>query len=139
MGDVIIIGAGAAGLAAAKTLSAHGISVTILEARDRPGGRIHTVAGASGAPVELGAEFIHGSRNEVWPLIRKAGLPAREVTGKRLQFAGGQLTTNAGFREQLAKLGNAITDEPGEQDVLGRTAKASRIRRECPPATHQFR
>ena len=59
--DVVIIGAGAAGLAAAAALSAAGRSVLVLEARDRIGGRIWTRHEAGLAvPVELGAEFIHG-------------------------------------------------------------------------------
>ena len=59
---VIIIGAGAAGLMAARLLAEQGYTVTILEAQDRTGGRIHTLHDKSFAqPVELGAEFIHGN------------------------------------------------------------------------------
>ena len=58
--DVIIIGAGAAGLAAARELSAAQLNVIILEARDRIGGRIHTYFDKW--PIELGAEFVHASR-----------------------------------------------------------------------------
>ncbi len=60
--DVVVIGAGAAGLAAAAGLLAAGRSVLLLEARDRVGGRIWTRREAGLAvPIELGAEFIHGS------------------------------------------------------------------------------
>jgi len=59
--DVIIIGAGAAGLSAAHGLSELNLNVVILEARDRIGGRIFTINEPSlPGPVELGAEFIHG-------------------------------------------------------------------------------
>jgi len=59
--DVLIVGAGAAGLAAAAELSAAGLSAAILEARDRTGGRIHTRTDAyDDVPIELGAEFVHG-------------------------------------------------------------------------------
>jgi monoamine oxidase len=68
-----VIGAGVAGLAAARRLTAAGRRVAVLEARDRIGGRIHTLRPA-GRPVELGAEFIHGESNALWPLIRQAGL-----------------------------------------------------------------
>ena len=64
--DVIVVGAGAAGLAAAEMLTGAGASVLVLEGRARAGGRIFTrrVRGWP-LPVELGAEFIHG-RADVW-------------------------------------------------------------------------
>ena len=80
--DVIIIGAGAAGLAAADELSRKGARVLILEARERIGGRCWTrrVPGLS-IPVELGAEFIHGEAQVTHALLRRAGL----TVGGRLQ------------------------------------------------------
>src|ERR1044071_1661595 len=63
--DVVIIGAGAAGLAAARTLSDHDIDVVVLEARERVGGRVFTHRDrGTPVPIELGAEFIHGSAPE---------------------------------------------------------------------------
>jgi len=60
--DVIIIGAGAAGLIALRELSSNGLNVVVLEARPVPGGRISTLYDpAFSMPVELGAEFLHGS------------------------------------------------------------------------------
>ncbi|MBI5668295.1 MAG: FAD-dependent oxidoreductase [Chloroflexi bacterium] len=58
--STLIIGAGMAGLAAARELHDAGETVIILEARERIGGRIHTDRTFAGIPVELGAEFIHG-------------------------------------------------------------------------------
>ena len=59
--DVLVIGAGAAGLSGARSLLKEGISVVILEGRDRIGGRIHTIEGEGFSfPVEAGAEFMHG-------------------------------------------------------------------------------
>ena len=58
--QVIVIGAGAAGLATARSLQDAGYEVLILEARDRIGGRIQTDYSFTSHPVELGAEFIHG-------------------------------------------------------------------------------
>src|ERR1044072_6844412 len=56
--DILIIGAGAAGLAAARELSAANFNVIVLEARDRIGGRIYTHPDSQlTAPIELGAEF----------------------------------------------------------------------------------
>ena len=60
MQSVLVIGAGLAGLAAARRLADVGVHVTILEARDRVGGRVHTVRDPRlPIPVELGAEFVH--------------------------------------------------------------------------------
>jgi monoamine oxidase len=73
--DVAIVGAGAAGLAAAGELVRHGRSVCLLEARDRPGGRIYTRMEPSLAvPLELGAEFVHGrpKTGVAWPNERNA-------------------------------------------------------------------
>jgi monoamine oxidase len=68
--DVIVIGGGAAGLAAARELSAAGRAVLLLEARPRLGGRIHTLHEAGVAmPIELGAEFVHGRAEEVFRLV----------------------------------------------------------------------
>lgn len=74
----MIIGAGAAGLTAARDLSNAGVRVQLLEGRDRVGGRIfshHT----PNYPVELGAEFIHGRRTETFDLVKEAGLRVAEM------------------------------------------------------------
>lgn len=84
--DVIIIGAGAAGLAAAERLSETDIKIMVLEARERVGGRIYTVdqnaAATGGAAVELGAEFVHGVAPEIFAISRRANLETIETTGK---------------------------------------------------------
>ncbi len=79
--DVLIIGAGVAGLAAASDLVSAGATVTILEARDRIGGRIFTQPTVN-FPVELGAEFIHGRAREVLDLAAEAGIELIEVEGE---------------------------------------------------------
>jgi len=63
--DCLVLGAGVAGLAAARVLVDAGRRVRVLEARDRIGGRVHTrhVPGFA-FPVELGAEFVHGAPPE---------------------------------------------------------------------------
>lgn len=77
MHDVIVVGAGAAGLAAASALAQGGRSVIVLEARDRLGGRIYSISdGRCAAPIEFGAEFIHGSPRETFELLEQAQMPA---------------------------------------------------------------
>ncbi|HVZ71246.1 MAG TPA: NAD(P)/FAD-dependent oxidoreductase [Polyangia bacterium] len=75
--EVIILGAGVAGLAAARDLTASGVRVLVLEARDRVGGRVLTRHTPDG-PVELGAEFVHGAVEETLSVARDAALPLRE-------------------------------------------------------------
>lgn len=77
--DVVIIGAGVAGLTAARALVGSGLTVLLLEARDRVGGRIWTRHESDSAvPVELGAEFIHGQIPQTLQLLQEAGsAPAR--------------------------------------------------------------
>jgi monoamine oxidase len=82
MKDVIVIGAGIAGLAAARRLAEAGLRVGLIEARDRVGGRIYTVPAAQGElKVELGAEFIHGLPPELIHLVDEAGLTRFELEG----------------------------------------------------------
>jgi monoamine oxidase len=92
--DVVIIGAGAAGLAAGRLLAESGKSVRIIEARDRIGGRIFTrhsapLGAQDSLPVELGAEFIHGLPPSSWSLIREAGLATYELDGEMYCFEDG--------------------------------------------------
>src|SRR5437868_13724953 len=85
--DVIIIGAGVAGLAAARRLSGAGRRVILLEARDRIGGRIETHRAAGRRiPIEMGAEFVHGRPSETWDTLRAAGLLAYDVTDTQWHF-----------------------------------------------------
>lgn len=84
--DVIIIGAGAAGLVASKELSHNGLSVTILEARPRIGGRIYHM------PIdnwEGGAEFIHGNLPVTFSLLQEAQLSWYQTKGEFWQVTNG--------------------------------------------------
>jgi monoamine oxidase len=85
--SVLVIGGGIAGLSAALELSNHGWSVTILEARDRLGGRILSHH-SRGVDFELGAEFIHGRPKIFWALLEHAGFRITEVPEKHWQPNG---------------------------------------------------
>ena len=94
--DVVIIGAGAAGLAALRKLDQAGLRVMVLEARDRVGGRIYTVHDPlSALPLELGAEFIHGRPPELWNLICDAGLSVYDGTDASRYMNEGKVEQNA--------------------------------------------
>ena len=90
---IILIGAGVAGLAAARHLVRAGADVRILEARERIGGRILTERSDSlRVPIELGAEFLHGEAKEVAAVAREAGLLLCDVRGDRWRVEGKRLT-----------------------------------------------
>ena len=72
--DVVVLGAGMAGVAAARALSQGELRLTLLEGRDRIGGRVHTLRDLGSLPVEAGAEFIHGNGAATWTDARQAGL-----------------------------------------------------------------
>jgi len=90
--DVVVIGAGAAGLSAAAALGARGASVLVLEARDRVGGRILT-RHETGVPValELGAELIHGRSRATFEWLARANAAAIDVHGARYTLEGARL------------------------------------------------
>lgn len=90
---IIVIGAGVAGLAAARAIVRSGEEACIIEARERIGGRILTVQNdALRLPIELGAEFVHGEAAEVAEVVRDAGLVACDVLGDRWRVDGNRLT-----------------------------------------------
>jgi monoamine oxidase len=90
--DVVVLGAGAAGLAAAATLADAGREVVVLEARDRIGGRVWTRREPGlPAPLELGAEFIHGRAAPTFELLARAGTAAVDATDSHREARNGRL------------------------------------------------
>lgn len=131
--DAIVIGAGVAGLAAAEVLAAHDLSVVIVEARDRIGGRIHTVRDAAAPmPVELGAEFIDVP-GAAWDALRSVGGAAYRSVDGMWDVTGGRaaaLDVNAMAERVLGRLDPPPPDDvpfrqwlAGQQDVSERAAE----------------
>ena len=108
--EVIILGAGAAGLVAAATLRDAGVRVRLLEARARTGGRILTVReqGLDG-PLELGAEFVHGEAPLTRRLLAEAGAACEPVAAASWERRGGRLVPSGTWERierVLARLGS---------------------------------
>ncbi len=116
--DVAIIGGGAAGIAAARTLAEAGVNALILEASNRLGGRAHTIH-VSGTPLDLGAGWLHSAQHNPWVGIAEASGFTVDRSLPR-------------WREQWRALGFSQT----EQQAAGATFKAfvSRMRDNPPPS-----
>jgi monoamine oxidase len=100
--EVVIVGAGAAGLAAAGKLSSNGLDVILLEARSRVGGRVHTQRDqALKLPIELGAEFIHGKPDETFDIVKSSGLSAYDVFDRHDKKLNASLQSAEGYWERI--------------------------------------
>ena len=130
--DVVVIGAGASGLAAAAALARARRSALVLEARDRIGGRVwsHPEPGLA-VPVELGAEFIHGRAEITFALLEKAGVAAVDCAGRsrgeRWTLREGKLEPSddlfAEIRHALKRIPRLRKDIPFETFVQRHLAK----------------
>ena len=105
-GQVIVIGAGLAGLAAARRLVTDGAEVTVLEARDRVGGRTEGGATADGTPVELGGQWVGPTQNRMYELIDELGLKTFPTwnEGELVLQIGGRTSRLASNRGAVPKL-----------------------------------
>lgn len=113
--DVVVVGAGAAGIAAANHLTAAGLDVVIVEARDRIGGRIHTLRPSGWPlPLEAGAEFIHGPAAEIWSVVRAGQLSAYAISESHLARNGDTLEPLAFDRIWSRVLGRLTTTADDE-------------------------
>lgn len=101
-----------AGLAAAQRLVARGLSVDVLEARDRIGGRIWTRHDFGlTIPVELGAEFVHADAEETRRIARPSGIVITDVTGRRYLSQRGRLHSTDDFEARLQRVMDRLDAE----------------------------
>ena len=107
--DAIIIGAGAAGLAAARDLAAAGLELAVLEARGRVGGRVLTWRDADApGPIELGAEFLHGAAEETQRIVKAARLEVVKLPDQHLLSREGKLYSRFDFWDLVERTGKDI-------------------------------
>jgi monoamine oxidase len=103
--DVLIIGAGAAGLLAMKELLAAGYSVCLLEAASTPGGRIGTISeNGFEHPIETGAEFIHGNLPLTLNLLKEANVHTIPLKGKMIGIINGEWNRKEPHEDHWDKL-----------------------------------
>ena len=115
--DVVVIGAGAAGLAAARHPHDAGIDVAILETRDRIGGRVFTVREpGTSSPIELGAEFVHGRAPELQSLVEDASLTMVDIDGTRWKPTSNKLRRVHDFWEQLDRVMRRLSGDARRRD-----------------------
>lgn len=98
--DAVVLGAGASGLAAAARLTQRGLEVRVIEARARIGGRIATVPSGLGVPIELGAEFVHGSARATEEVGRDVAF-IDLGTGSHWTRKGGAIRRSSEFESTL--------------------------------------
>jgi monoamine oxidase len=114
----VIIGAGAAGLAAARELSRHRREVVVLEARDRIGGRVLTQRPQSSpVPIELGAEFVHGRSPELWKIAIGANLQLYEVSERHWYFEKGKVSKAGEFWRAIESLMSEMKSSDRDQSL----------------------
>ena len=124
--DVIVIGAGAAGLGAARRLAAARVPVRVVEARKRVGGRAFTARSPSGLPIELGCAWLHSAdENELCALALRSGLTIDKTPPPwrtQINDVGFAPAVQADFRAALARLfarldeaGPAAGDQPADR------------------------
>ncbi len=103
---VVVIGAGLAGLSAARVLVDRGIDVVVLEARDRVGGRTEGGQTADGTPIELGGQWIGPTQTRMYELVAELGLETFQTwnTGQHVVHLGGRTTRMGSQRGAVPKV-----------------------------------
>ncbi|AQG79651.1 flavin monoamine oxidase family protein [Spirosoma montaniterrae] len=139
-GNVLIIGAGIAGLYAAHLLMQRGVDVTVLEASTHIGGRIRPLTGFADFAIELGAEEIHGQRTEWYKLIASAGGILQSADGGTDYVVwNGQarsddtLSGDSGFRAAQTFVEQATNYSGATDQTVGQYFRASGLSAQAAP------
>jgi monoamine oxidase len=124
--DVAIVGAGLAGLTAARELQAKGVEPVVLEARDRVGGRTLNEPLGDGQVVEVGGQWIGPTQDRIAALAREVGVDTfpTHVAGERLIEFDGKLTRYSG---RVPRIGVGVL-----ADVQQAQLKLDRLARKVP-------
>jgi monoamine oxidase len=115
--DVLVLGAGVSGLAAAARLAQAGCTVRVLEARERVGGRVFTRRGRRWPiPVDLGAEFVQGRIPALIALAHQAGLPVIELVGTPWRVRASKLARAGKYFAELERILSRLPELRPEED-----------------------
>jgi len=115
---VVVIGAGAAGLAAGRSLKQSGVDVIVLEARDRVGGRAYTVGDPNAdVAVELGAEFIHGDPSATFALLRETGQRAIDDAWQSVAYRNRALVESTDAWDKTVEILMSVHENAEDETV----------------------
>ena len=118
--DVAVVGAGAAGIGAARRLAQGGAALIVLEAKDRPGGRAHTLTGRSGAAIDLGCGWLHSADCNPWTaLAEEHGYKidrSRPAWERRLTGVNGSAADAQAFADALERFEARLAAAAAEPD-----------------------
>ena len=135
MTDTVVVGAGAAGLYAARELRRAGRQVVVLESSHRVGGRILTeFETRAGIPIELGAEFVHGDAPETTRLLDEARLATVPVLGRHYRSDRGELAAQGPLWERMQRVFSHLSprrkDDRSFQEFLDAKPGGAKLRAE---------
>lgn len=115
--EIVIIGAGASGLMAAACLARKGYRVTVVEARDRIGGRVYTLENFFSLPAEAGAEFIHGRQPLTMSLMEESRINMRQLSGNWYELENGRVQKADFFDSDWQRVLQALDKLDADTDM----------------------